>query len=62
MADLVVVCHEAYTILGAQFKETDYEYEIRYEIGHLFRMRKEITTNFEFKKVKIPKAPEISEK
>jgi len=56
------VCHEAYTILGAQFKETDYEYEIRYEIGHLFRMRKEITTNFEFKKVKIPKAPEISEK
>jgi hypothetical protein len=37
-------------ILGAHFKKknTNYEYKIMYERKYLFRMRKEITTNYEF--------------
>jgi ATP-dependent RNA circularization protein (DNA/RNA ligase family) len=51
MADLCFVGHEAYTILGAHCKKIkqNYEYKIKYGREYLFRMRKEITTNFKFK-------------
>jgi len=41
---------EVYTTDGALFKKIiqNYEYEIKYESEYLFRMRKEITTNYEF--------------
>jgi len=36
---------------GASFKNTqNYVYKMRYESGYLFRKRKEITTNYKFKK------------
>jgi hypothetical protein len=45
---------ESYTIFGAFFKKRigvqNYEYKIRYESEYLFGMRKEITTNYKFKK------------
>jgi hypothetical protein len=39
---------EPYKIFGAHFKikNTNYEYKIMYEREYLFRMRKEITTNY----------------
>jgi hypothetical protein len=50
VADLGFMGHEAYTVFGAHFKKRkqNYEYKIRYEGEYLFRMRKEITTNFKF--------------
>jgi hypothetical protein len=52
VADLGFMGHEAYTSFGTHFKKIkqNYEYKIRYESEYLFRMRKEITINFKFKK------------
>ena len=47
-ADPDFVGPEAYTIFWALFKKK--EYKIRYECEYLFRMRKEITTNYKLKK------------
>jgi hypothetical protein len=42
------VGHEAYKILGPTSRKK--KYKIRYKGKYLFRMRKEITTNYKFKK------------
>jgi len=41
---------EAYKLSGPTLKKkkTNYEYKIGYEREYLFRMRKEITTNYKF--------------
>jgi hypothetical protein len=38
------------TSRGKKERKKNYEYKIRYKGEYLFRMRKEITTNYKFKK------------
>jgi hypothetical protein len=47
-AETGFVRSKAYTILGAIFMKK--KHKIRYKSEHVFRMRKEITTNYKFKK------------
>ena len=51
-ADPGFVKHEVYTIFEALLKKRmqNYEYKIRYKSEYSFIMRKEITTNYQFKR------------
>jgi hypothetical protein len=51
-ADPGFVEHQVYTIFEALLKKRmqNYEYKIRYKSEYSFRMRKEITTNYKFKR------------
>ena len=51
-ADPGFVEHQVYTVFEALLKKRmqNYEYKIRYKSEYSFRMRKEITTNYKFKR------------
>jgi hypothetical protein len=63
-AELDFVGPEAYTILGALFKKRmqNYGYKIKVESEYLCRIKKEITTNYKFKKPEMPQTSRNLEK